>query len=371
MKVLLLGGTGAMGIELARVLEQQGEYVDVTSRKTRNSISNRISFLQGDAHDTNFLKTVLASKQYDAIVDFMVYSTEEFQTRLPLLLNTTQQYVFLSSARVYAQSAHPLTEDSPRLLDVCKDPGYLATDEYALTKARQEDCIQKSDRKNWTIIRPYVTYNNERLQLGVLEKELWLNRAIQGKTIVFSKDIADRITTLTHGRDVATVIAKLIQNPKAYGEIFHITGQDTLRWSEILAIYVSTLEKVLGQKPKVRLEENAEAFAKILCNSYQIKYDRLFDRVFDSKKVNEACDYSIDYIDIHKGLEQCLKTFLSGERRVQSIDARWEAYADVLSNETTHLKSFKTSKQKVKYCAFRFLYILHTWKTRIYQKKVQ
>ena len=51
------------------------------------------------------------------------------------MLEATDQYVFISSARVYAQTEDLITEDTPRLLDVCTDKEYLKTNEYALAKA--------------------------------------------------------------------------------------------------------------------------------------------------------------------------------------------------------------------------------------------
>ena len=85
----------------------------------------------------------------------------------------------------YANENGRITEKSKRLLDVCTDEEYLKTDEYALTKVRQENILLSSGKKNWTIIRPYITYNVERLQLGVYEKENWLYRALHGRSIVF------------------------------------------------------------------------------------------------------------------------------------------------------------------------------------------
>ena len=130
-----------------------------------------------------------------------------------------------------------ITEDTPKLLDVCKDEEYLSTDEYALTKARQENILRKSGSTNWTIIRPYITYSEIRLQLGVNEKETWLYRALHGHTIVFSQDIAKNYTTLTYGYDVARGMASIIGKPETYGEAFHITQSKPMKWSEILNLY--------------------------------------------------------------------------------------------------------------------------------------
>ena len=145
MNILVLGGTGAMGVHLVELLSQRGDAVFVTSRRERPSRKN-VTYVQGDAHNNDFLQTLLNSRRWDAIVDFMVYRTEEFRHRMPQLLAATAQYVFLSSSRVYADSAGPITEDSPRLLDVSADAAYLKTDEYALAKARQENALRTESR---------------------------------------------------------------------------------------------------------------------------------------------------------------------------------------------------------------------------------
>lgn len=94
-----------------------------------------------------FLQPLLQKEKWNAIVDFMIYSTNDFEERYNQLLDSTTQYVYISSARVYAPNDGLITEDSPRILDICKDQDYLATDEYALTKARLENILKKVTSK--------------------------------------------------------------------------------------------------------------------------------------------------------------------------------------------------------------------------------
>lgn len=188
MNILILGGTGSIGQALTELLKNTAWNVYVTTRTKRENVQN-ITFLQGNAHDEKFLAECVTKRHWNVIVDFMAYSTQEFSKKVELFLESTNQYFFLSSSRVYAASNEPLTEDSPRLLDVCTDEMYLATDEYALAKARQENILLTTNKKNWTIIRPYKTYNNNRLQLGMYEKEEWLYRLMMGKTLVFPTEL--------------------------------------------------------------------------------------------------------------------------------------------------------------------------------------
>ena len=350
MKILILGGTGAMGVHLVDLLSTNPDCrITVTSRSYRKGKRN-VSYVQGNGHDMAFLKTLLKDK-YDVIVDFMNYRTEEFRERYQLLLNACGQYVYLSSSRVYANSDYPITEESPRLLDVTKNTEYLNTDEYALAKARQENLLRESGHKNWTIIRPYITYSEIRLQLGVLEKEAWLYRALQGRTIVFSKDIAERMTTLTYGLDVARAMTVLIGREEAKGEAFHITTPESIRWSDVLNIYLDVLEQETNKRPKVLLTETSLNL-QYDWGKYQVKYDRLFNRTFDNSKIEKFIDIE-HFIKPQVGLRSCLENFVK-HPQFRGINYGAEGMYDRLTQERMSLRSIDTLKHKVKYILYRY-----------------
>jgi nucleoside-diphosphate-sugar epimerase len=347
MKVLIIGGTGAMGIHLVQLLLNKGIETVVTSRKSRKSEGN-ITYIQGNAHDIKFLQTILR-EHWDTIVDFMNYSTSSFKQRVNLFLNATNQYVFLSSARVYANVDRIITESSPRLLDISEDEEYLKTDEYALAKAWQEDILKKSGYKNWTIIRPYITYSANRLQLGIWEKEEWLYRVLKGKTIVFSEDLYQKKTTLTYGLDVSKGIVSIIGNSKAMGETFHITQnkEDCKTWGEILEkIYIPVLEKHLGYKPKVLLLSK-DKFRRIqLYKKYQIIYDRLFDRSFDNSKITKYADTD-SFVKLETGLKNCLEEFLRNPR-FNCINWNTMAKMNRCAGEISFSTELKSFNQQIK-----------------------
>jgi len=348
MKILILGGTGAMGIHLVKYLQTENFETYVTSRTPRES-QGYTHYLCGNAHDVLFMQSILQEK-WDAIVDFMVYSTADFENLYPLFLESTKQYVYLSSARVYANSVTPITEDSDRLLDVVNDPEYLNTDEYALTKARQENILIKSGKTNWTIIRPYITYSENRLQLGTLEKEEWLYRALHGRTIVFSSEIALRLTTMTYGADVANVIFKSIGCSNALGTTFQIVNNQSILWSEVLEIYLDALKNKLGYKPKVLLTD-LNTFQTIRSQKYQVIYDRLFDRVFDNSKIIRTFS-SIEFKDISNQLKICLDHFFQNQSFAY-INWQSEAIKDRLTGEWTSPLEIKSTKSFLKYLYYR------------------
>ncbi len=353
MKVLLLGGTGAMGVSLAEILAENQQAVFITSRRPRKDFKS-VRYIVGNAKEDAFLFSLLEREKFDVVVDFMVYTTEAFRQRVDKILGLVGQYVFLSSSRVYAQSERPITEDSPRLLDVCQDTDYLKTDEYALTKARQEDLLKASGKTNWTVIRPYITYNTERLQLGVFEKEQWLFRALAGRTIVFSRDIAQCTSTMTYGYDVAYGISRILENPKALGKAIHFVAPGAMRWSEMLKIYQKLIEELTGRCPKVKHIENTDGINRFL-NPHQVKYDRLYDRLFDSTNAEEIIGESIAYMPFEQGVRKVLKEFLDKGSPFMRVNWSYEAVLDRITGECTYLGDIPGWKGKLRYLYWRYL----------------
>ena len=354
MKILVLGGTGAIGIPVVQILAAKGNRVLVTSRRQKISSVPGIKYIVGNAKDLNFLKFLLATK-YDAIIDFMVYTPDEFKERMSLFLKSTKQYFIFSSSRVYADSEGTLiTEETPRLLNAVQDKEYLRTNEYALAKAREEDLLADSGYFNWTIIRPYITYNMRRLQLGVWEKEAWLYRALNGKAIVFGRDIASKYTTLTYGYDVALRISDLVGKKAAFGETIHIAANECILWEQVLTIYLDVIERKTGQRPRVHWVNNSFQFLKATDNRYQIKYDRLFNRKFDNTKAETLAGTHESYKKIGDGLSMCLSEFLDSAKEFLDINWRLEGAFDRITGDKTKLKDIPGWKNKIKYIIFRY-----------------
>lgn len=351
MKILILGGTGAMGKALVTELSHDKDNsVYVTSRSQRESFDN-VTYIQGNAQEDQFLESLLKS-HYDAIIDFMIYTTEKFRSRYQSFLKATDQYIFISSVRVYAPTDKLFTENSPRLLDVCTDREYLQTDEYALAKAREEDILLHSDYHNYTIVRPGLTYNDNRFQLAIWEKEEWLYRALRGAKIVFPKALENIITTHNYGGDISKAIARLIGNPKAIGETVHIAGAKPETWGRILEIYQEAIEKKTGQRIKVYYANDLDELSVQFNKVYQTRYARGINRRYDNGKLQGMIG-KLDFCTPQEGLTKCMDSFLDNAQMPDTLDWKFEAYLDRLSGNMQSLSGF-TGKNKLRYLAARF-----------------
>jgi nucleoside-diphosphate-sugar epimerase len=305
-RVLILGGTGAMGYYLVPELLRHNHEVHVTSRTVRNDDTSRCHYICGNAHSVEFIESVTSHTHYDAIIDFMVYSTSEFTNRYALLLQRTGHYLFVSSYRVFADTGvNPITERSPRLLDICDDKEYLATDEYALAKARQEDILRYSGLNNWTILRPCITYSRNRFQLGTLEANTICYRALQNIPVLMAREILSQNTTMTWAGDVARLIARLILNERTKGEDFNVVTNEYHTWSRVASYY----QDVIGLQI---VETDLKQYTKVIGGAYQIQYDRLFHRILDNRKVLQTTGIQqSEFLPLKVGLRKELNAFKS------------------------------------------------------------
>jgi nucleoside-diphosphate-sugar epimerase len=303
-KTLVMGGTGAIGVYLVPELLRHNHEVHVTTRSDRKCDNSQCRYICGDARSAEFTSKITSDTKYDAIIDLMSYGTSDFRRIHGILLNRTEHYLFVSSYRVFADTGTtPITERSARLLDVCDDKKYLATDEYALAKARQEDILRASGRSNWTILRPCITYSRGRFQFGTLEANTICYRALQNMPVIMAREILPKSTTMTWAGDVARLIAKLVLNGEARGEDFNVVTSEHHTWAEVASYY----REFIGLEV---VETDLEVYTKVVGAPYQVKYDRLFHRILDNSKVLRTTGVEqSEFVTLREGLKRELYEF--------------------------------------------------------------
>lgn len=285
-KILVLGGTGAMGRYLVPELLKLGYKIDVISLDDIKSDNDNLSYKIGNAKDIDQLSQLLKGN-YDGIVDFMTYNLNEFKERIKLFLDNTGHYLFLSSCRVFANEDPIVKETSPRLLDISTDEEYLKLKEteYSLFKALEENMLTESGYRNWTIVRPATTYSTGRAQLVTLEANSFVYRALENKKVIIPIQAKDCPATLSWGGDVGKMIARIVLNEKALGEDYNVATSEYHTWGEIAEMYTS----LIGLKYEW---VDKETYLRCIADDawypyakYQLIYARMFNRKTDNTKV--------------------------------------------------------------------------------------
>ena len=332
-KILLIGGTGAMGVYLTPELLKKGYKVDVVSLDDMTSENSNPTYLKMDCKDIGIQKKLLENK-YDAVVDFLIYDGDpntEFKPRMEQFLANTDHYVYFSSYRVYADEEHPIKETSPRLIDVSANTAYLASanHEYSLYKAMGEDLLKASGKKNYTIVRPAITFSKRRFQLTTLEAEVVVARMKAGKTVVLPEAAMDKQATMSWAGDVAKMLSAIVLNEKAYGEIYTLATAEHQTWREVAEIYaeIGGLHYVtVDTDTYLNIWSPGNSYAR-----YQLEYDRCFDRIVDNSKILELA-----------GLKQSdlmpIKNALKMELDALPPDIKWR-HTDINNRMDDYLQS--------------------------------
>ena len=285
-KALVIGGTGAMGVYLVPELLRLGFKVDVVALVCPESDNPNLTYIKKNAMDIEVMKEIIKN-EYDAIIDFMVYSTKGLMNLFfPMYLGACSHYIYLSTYRVYADEEHPIKETSPRLLDVSKDEVLLTSGDYCIYKAEGEDILKARPEQHWSIIRPAITYSKRRFQLMTLEMDIVIRRMMEGKVVPLAEGAIDKEATMSWGGDVGVMIARLALNPETFGEAYSACTAEHHTWREIAEMY----KRIGGLKYAIVDNDTYVGF-----NNWhphyprqQLIYDRCFDRIMDNTKILNA-----------------------------------------------------------------------------------
>lgn len=287
-KKVLVIGYGAMGMYLVPELSKMGYLVDVFCKEDVKDTFPGVTFTKADCKAEGFLQNLVENGHYDAMVDFLIYTIDAFEKIYPVYLKNVAHYIHPSSYRVYSSVELPIKETSPRLLEVSDDPAFLAAEktEYSLYKARKEDILKNSGYNNWTVLRPAITYSKFRFQLVTLEADTVIERGMKGKTIILPEQAMDVQATMTWAGDVAKMIARLVLNPKAMGEIYSVCTAEHQTWRQVAECY----KEIIGLN---YITVDTETYLQLvgwwgIGARYQLLYDRCLDRVMDNSKILEA-----------------------------------------------------------------------------------
>ena len=360
-KILIIGGTGNMGRPLVKSLAEGGHNVSVVCRRKvgeediRRLASNGGGYYFGDAKDRKFMASVL-TQHYDAIVDFCIYSSDEFRERMGTFLDMTDQYVCLSSAAVYADIPTPKNESSPRYMEV--DPPQKGTAKwnwYCYEKARMEDLLFNSCKRNWTIVRPGITMNANHVGWGLWWNDDWLGRIIRGRRVVVERDILDFRFSLSSGAQVASLIGSVIGNAKAFGEVFNVCSSEVWTWKELLEAFRSVFSKH-ELELKVAYVNSRDVLRTNPGTEYVYSRARLLDRVFDNAKIRSITPLKPTGESMSELLAEWTESYIGnyGTRKLSEGQLGRTIASDRLTGDLSQRHDFDSSRLYVKYLLMRY-----------------
>lgn len=240
MKSLVTGGAGFIGSHVARHCLEMGHEVvvlDDLSGGFRDQVPAGAKFVEGSVTDEALVTSLFAEHQFDYVYHLAAYAAEglshfirRFNYRNNLigsvnLINESVKhdvrcFVFTSSIAVYGAAQLPMDEET---VPQPEDP-------YGIAKYAVEMDLRAAHEMfglNSVIFRPHNVYG-ENQNIGDRYRNvigIFMNQIMQGKPMTIFGD-GTQTRAFSYIDDVAPPIARCVEVPEAFNEVFNI-GADT------------------------------------------------------------------------------------------------------------------------------------------------
>ena len=335
MKLLFIGGTGLISSACSELAVQRGHELFLLNRSTSTKYPapQGSTTLQADIHaDTAALSALLAGQRFDAVVDFIAFTSHDIQRDLSLFRDKTDQFVFISSASAYQKPVqnYLITEETP-----LENPFW----QYSRDKIACENLLMDEYRANGfpvTIVRPSHTYGPSQIPFiygSWLHPWTLISRMKQGKPVIVPGD-GTSLWVLTWNADFAVGFLGLLGNKDAVGEAFQITSDEVLSWNQI---YLEAYQ-ALGAEPNV-IHIPSEYIARFDEHAIgSLIGDKSNSVVFDNSKIKRFVPEFHCEVKWSEGVRRSLAWFEAhpefltvDEEAIQKWDGIIEAYSRALT----------------------------------------
>jgi len=228
LRVLFLGGTGIISSACVRSAIEAGYDVTVLNRgaTATRPLPDDARAIVADVRDPAAVGSATDDRDFDVVLDFLSFTPDHVQPHIDRWAGRIGQYVFISSASAYQTppARLPILESTP-----LRNPYW----KYSRDKIACEDLLVAAYREDGfpaTIVRPSHTY--DRTMMPIQGGWTVVERMRRGVPVVIHGD-GTSLWTLTHHSDFARAFVGLMGDPRAVGDIFHITSDEALPWDQI------------------------------------------------------------------------------------------------------------------------------------------
>jgi nucleoside-diphosphate-sugar epimerase len=234
--------------------------------------------LVADRQDPAAMRAALQSARPDVALNFLGYELSDVQTDYELFRGVVRQYIFISSATVYAKPPPrlPITEATPLGNPLWDYAQKKLTCEQWLLGRFQEDGFPV------TIVRPSHTYSHRWVPNGISSASYTFAARLERGQPVFVHDDGQTPWTLTAASDFALGLAGLVGNLATLGEAFHITSDEVTTWNQIYAEVAAALGVEAPQIVKIPTEFICQVAPQL---TGTIKGDKAHPGIFDNAKL--------------------------------------------------------------------------------------
>jgi len=249
-RILVTGASGCVGGFLVSELLRRGYQVVATDLKGKSFPAGRerLTIIEGDLSDPVFTASLL--EDMDAVINTaaVVDISLPYSMLAPINVDAVRvlfekakqtgvkHFIQFSSGALYKASTTPIRETMP----------LEARNDYAKSKMDAEMILFSKPR----VMMPYVTVIRPALIYGPRGKVLMASIAtlpplVKSLGPYYVKMVGGPKTNMVHGEDVARAAVFLLNNPRAYGEVFNVADNDPRHFTD----FINSAMEAYGLKP--------------------------------------------------------------------------------------------------------------------------
>jgi nucleoside-diphosphate-sugar epimerase len=252
MRALVIGGTRNLGPSIVQALLKLEYKVSVFNRgQTPDDLPSEVERLRGDRTDPEQLRTALGGREFDLILDTMLYTGAEADAAVKLFSNRVGRYIFLSTGQVYLVRIgveRPFKEEdyagpvmpAPPKSDASEYKNWL----YGFDKRQAEDVLTHAWQERQfpvTSLRlPMV--NSERDHYDRIYG--YFLRLQDGGPILVPSGPGLPLRHV-YGEDVIQAIVTLLHSDKGKGKAYNIAQDETLSLEDFLQMLARLAHRAL------------------------------------------------------------------------------------------------------------------------------
>jgi nucleoside-diphosphate-sugar epimerase len=243
LSVLFVGGTGTISASCVRRSVAAGMSVYVLNRGQNvkhRVLPESVTWLQADIADADSARKALGDLEFGAVANFVSYNAADAAQAVGIFRGRTRQYLHISTASLYRKPVlqWPIVESNLRQNPFVR----YSRDKIAAEDELMRACVDTGFPV--TIVRPSHTYDEA--SPPIPGDWTVVDRLARGAEVIAPGD-GTSLWTLTHADDFAQGLVGLLGNPRAVGEVFHITSDDVYTWDQIYSIVAGAL----GVEPRI------------------------------------------------------------------------------------------------------------------------
>lgn len=274
--VLVTGGAGFIGSHVAEALLAHGHRVvamDDLSGGFRENVPEGAVFVDGSINDARLVERLFDEHRFAYVFHLAAYAAEglshfirrfNYENNLIGSMNLINAsvnagvrcFVFTSSIAVYGENQLPMTED---MTPQPEDP-------YGIAKYAVELDLAAAKRLfglDYIIFRPHNVYG-ERQNIGDKYRNvigIFMNQILRGEPLTVFGD-GEQTRAFSYIADVALAIARSIDHPEAYGEIFNVGSDVPSSVNELARIVM----EAMGREVPIRYLPEREEVKHAYCS---------------------------------------------------------------------------------------------------------